>query len=185
MARNNGPDELLYSLSILRPGEAKRHFRKNIFEDYPLRGPFNQCACAYCGKWTEKLTIDHIVPKSKGGPHFAKWNSAPSCLACNAAKSNSPVFEWWRPKRFWTQHREEALLQWVHANSFISAHTTISNWEEWMEQTQRIVPIEEALNGAITQERRLIGRLLYNYTEFTMPPSSGLPLSYLMPASIE
>jgi hypothetical protein len=143
MGKGNEADFLLYSLSELRPGEAKRRFRKSIFEDYSLRGPFGHCACAYCGKWTEKLTIDHIVPKSKGGPHFAKWNSAPSCLECNADKGSLPVFEWWRPKEFWTAQREETLLSWVHAHSFVSAHTDIGNWEQWMQETQRIVPVHE------------------------------------------
>jgi hypothetical protein len=143
MRQDNGPENLLYSLSVLRPGEAKRRFRKSIFEDYPLRGPFNHCACAYCGRWNEKLTIDHIVPKSKGGPHFAKWNSAPSCLSCNAAKSNLPLFEWWRPQQFWSQEREDALMAWIYAHSFVSAHTAIGEWEEWMHETQRIVPIHE------------------------------------------
>lgn len=143
MGKGNEADFLLYSLSELRPGEAKRRFRRSIFEDYPLRGPFGHCACAYCGKWNERLTIDHIVPKSKGGPHFAKWNSAPSCLACNAQKGSLPVFEWWRPKEFWTMEREEALLSWVHAHSFVSAHTDIGSWEQWMQETQRVVPVHE------------------------------------------
>jgi hypothetical protein len=143
MGKDNGAEELLFSLSVLRPGEAKRRFRKSIFEDYPLRGTFGHCACAYCGKWNEKLTIDHIVPKSKGGPHFSKWNSAPCCLSCNASKSNLPLFEWWRPQLFWSAQREEALMSWIYAHSFISAHSSIGPWEEWMQETQRIVPINE------------------------------------------
>ena len=147
MRMSNGPEELLHSLSELRPGDAKRRFRKSIFEDYSIRGPFGHCACAYCGKWTEKLTIDHIVPKSKGGPHFAKWNSAPSCLTCNAGKGSLPVFEWWRPQQFWTEQREQALVSWVHFHSFVSAHTDLSNWEAWCEATQRILPLHE--KGAV------------------------------------
>jgi len=143
MGTRNGPDDLLHSLTELRPGEAKRRYRKSIFEDFPAKGPFGHCACAYCGAWGEKLTIDHIVPKSKGGPHFAKWNALPACLACNASKSNLPVFEWWRPQQFWTQKREEALLSWVHSHSFVSAHTDIGDWEQWMEGTQRILPVHE------------------------------------------
>ena len=83
------------------------------------------------------MTIDHIVPKSKGGPHFAKWNNAPACLSCNAAKGSLPVFEWWRPQKFWTMEREQALLSWVHSNSFVSAHSAIGSWEEWMVELKR------------------------------------------------
>jgi hypothetical protein len=143
MGMRNGPDDLLHSLTELRPGEAKRRYRRSIFEDFPTKGPFGHCACAYCGSWNEKLTIDHIVPKSKGGPHFAKWNNIPSCLSCNASKGSLPLFEWWRPQEFWTQKREDTLLSWVHAHSFVSAHTDIGTWEQWMEETQRILPIHE------------------------------------------
>ncbi|CAB5223351.1 HNHc domain containing protein [uncultured Caudovirales phage] len=143
MGMRNGPNELLHSLSELRPGDAKRRFRKSIFEDFPLRGPLGQAACAYCGKWHEKLTLDHIVPKSRGGAHFAKYNLVPSCLACNADKGSLPVFEWWRPLECWTEEREEVLLSWIHANSFVSAHTDLSDWEAWCEATQRALPIHE------------------------------------------
>jgi len=143
MGMRNGPDDLLQSLSELRPGEAKRRYRKSIFEDFSTKGPFGHCACAYCGAWGEKLTIDHIVPKSKGGPHFAKWNNIPSCLDCNADKGSLLLFEWWRPQKFWTQKREEALLAWVYAHSFVSAHTDLGSWEQWMEDTQRILPVHE------------------------------------------
>jgi hypothetical protein len=147
MGKRNGPDDLLYSLCELRPGDAKRRFRKSIFEDFPLRGPFGHCACAYCGKWNEKLTIDHIVAKSKGGPHFSKWNSCPSCLSCNANKGSLPLFEWWRPQQFWTAQREELLLSWIHSHSFVSAHTDLSEWEAWCEATQRVLPLHE--KGAV------------------------------------
>ena len=141
MGMSNGPDHLLHSLTVLRPSEAKRQFRKTIFEDYPLRGPLGQPACAYCGKWHEKLTLDHIVPKSKGGAHFAKWNLAPACKAHNIAKSNLPVFEWWRPLECWSEEREQLLLSWVQSNSFISAYTDIGQWEETMETRQRVWPV--------------------------------------------
>lgn len=141
MGNQNGPEHLLQSLSVLRPSEAKRCFRKSIFNEYPLRGPLGQCACAYCGKWHEKLTLDHVVPKSKAGPHYAKWNLVPACQSCNGSKSSQPVFEWWRPKKFWTEERESIFLAWIYSNSFISAHTEISSWEEWMEVTQRAAAI--------------------------------------------
>ncbi len=43
--------------------------------------------CAYC-KSTSKLTMDHIVPLSKGGPH-TKSNVAPACRPCNSRKRDS------------------------------------------------------------------------------------------------
>ena len=43
--------------------------------------------CAYCGDLfgDRELTIDHIIPRSKGGRHF--WNNTVSaCKPCNSAK---------------------------------------------------------------------------------------------------
>ena len=140
MRKAEGPNELLYSLIELRPSDARRRFRKSIFEDYPLRGPLGQCACAYCGRWDEKLTIDHIVPKSKGGPHFSRFNLVPSCKACNISKSAERVFEWWRPQRFWSERREEILLSWVHHNSFVSAHTDQQDVEAFAEERDFYIP---------------------------------------------
>ncbi len=117
MRRANGPDELLFSLIELRPGDARRRFRKAIFEDYPLRGPLGQCACAYCGRWDQKLTIDHIVPKSKGGPHFERANLAPSCFACNSSKSNSDLWEWWNHREFWSFSRANILTIWMNCSA--------------------------------------------------------------------
>jgi len=156
MGGEHGPNDLLHSLIELRPSDAKRRFRKGILEDYPLRGPLGQAACAYCGKWHEKLTLDHIVPKSKGGPHYAKWNMVPACFSCNSSKSNLAVLEWWRPKQHWSEEREHILLSWVHSHSFVSAHTDISSWEEWMEHCQRVVPVHDVLKEKTAQWPSLI-----------------------------
>jgi len=46
--------------------------------------------CFYCGEsltWDSK-TVDHVIPKSKGGPHRA-WNLVISCLPCNKTKGDS------------------------------------------------------------------------------------------------
>jgi len=46
--------------------------------------------CAYCGRQLEKLTIDHIVPLSRGGAH-TKENVVPACRSCNSSKHNSSL----------------------------------------------------------------------------------------------
>lgn len=54
--------------------------RKNVLhrDDY---------TCQYCGKKSNTLTIDHIIPKSRGGQH--KWdNVVAACARCNCKKSN-------------------------------------------------------------------------------------------------
>ncbi len=35
---------------------------------------------------------------------------------------------------FWTEERERILLAWIYANSFVSAHTPESDYEEWLEK---------------------------------------------------
>lgn len=54
--------------------------RKNIL----LRDSFQ---CQYCGKTDHPLTIDHIVPRSRGGEHT--WeNLITACSRCNSKKGN-------------------------------------------------------------------------------------------------
>lgn len=60
---------------------------KNIFirDDY---------LCAYCGKRfsTNNLSIDHIIPKSKKGPHT--WdNLITACIPCNSKKGDRTLKE--------------------------------------------------------------------------------------------
>jgi len=45
--------------------------------------------CVYCGE-KRKLTMDHIIPLSKGG-HHVKENIVPACLSCNSKKGDRPV----------------------------------------------------------------------------------------------
>lgn len=62
--------------------EEPRLTRKNIYEHYGYR-------CCYCGKKfsIDKLNIDHILPKSRGGK--TEWdNIVTSCIECNLKKGN-------------------------------------------------------------------------------------------------
>ena len=43
--------------------------------------------CQYCGKRTRDLTLDHVIPRSRGGQ--STWeNLVASCKACNGKKGN-------------------------------------------------------------------------------------------------
>lgn len=46
----------------------------------------NRCLC--CGARDLPLTIDHVIPLSKGGRHAAS-NVQPLCRPCNAAKGDT------------------------------------------------------------------------------------------------
>ena len=49
--------------------------------------------CAYCGTESEKLTMDHVVPLSRGGAHSIE-NILPACKSCNSRKSARTPSEW-------------------------------------------------------------------------------------------
>ncbi len=54
--------------------------KRNVF----VRDGF---ACAYCGCGSGKLTIDHIIPKSRGGTTSFE-NCVSACRPCNTQKGN-------------------------------------------------------------------------------------------------
>lgn len=89
--------------------------RKNIFK----RDNFK---CAYCGD-TSNLTVDHIVPKSRGGSN--KWeNLVTACNSCNNKKDNRTP--------------EEAGLHLhikpyrPHYVTFMSKHGVQENWKPYL-----------------------------------------------------
>ncbi len=49
--------------------------------------------CQYCEYTGSKLTLDHIIPKSKGG-QFTWQNLVTSCLECNNCKDDRTPEEW-------------------------------------------------------------------------------------------
>jgi 5-methylcytosine-specific restriction endonuclease McrA len=53
-----------------------------------IKKSFNQ-RCVYCGE-KKPLTMDHIIPVSKGGFHV-KENIVPACRSCNSRKNNKTV----------------------------------------------------------------------------------------------
>ena len=60
----------------------------------------SNCQCVYCGKKFDildrDLTIDHIIPTSKGGDD-EPYNMVACCKVCNSSKSNNTI-EWWRTR---------------------------------------------------------------------------------------
>lgn len=84
----------------------RSRFRGRIFEAWGHR-------CAYCGDPAQSL--DHIVPKAKGGATVAN-NLAPACLACNRRKGHREVISWWREQPYWTEAGQSRLVDWVRAS---------------------------------------------------------------------
>ena len=62
-------------------------------------------------------TIDHIIPKSKGG-HNVKSNMLCSCSSCNRSKGSVLLEEWYNPSNFhYTEERLGKIKHWIEDNS--------------------------------------------------------------------
>lgn len=70
---------------VKRPRPRVRLTRREIF----VRDQF---ACQYCGAHTRDLTLDHVVPKHRGGRHG--WdNLVSACRLCNHRKGGKTLEE--------------------------------------------------------------------------------------------
>lgn len=49
--------------------------------------------CVYCGRRSGRLTLDHVVPVSRGGSSVLE-NLVTACVACNSAKATRTPEEW-------------------------------------------------------------------------------------------
>lgn len=102
----SSPDDYLFNLQTCRPSDARREWREMIKDKWDNK-------CAYCGS-TENLTIDHIIPRSKGGSNLAT-NVLCSCKECNNDKGRDDVWEWYSKQEFFTRERECAIVDWTSA----------------------------------------------------------------------
>lgn len=53
--------------------------------------------CGYCGKKDKKLTVEHILPSSRGGPDHSD-NTIWACKECNLKKSKKRLYEYFTLK---------------------------------------------------------------------------------------
>lgn len=53
-------------------------------------------SCAYCNEPLTKVTVDHVLPISKGGGHTAT-NVVPACPSCNLRKATK-IIEGFQPR---------------------------------------------------------------------------------------
>jgi 5-methylcytosine-specific restriction endonuclease McrA len=68
----------LFSL-VRKPAPNRKLTRREVF----LRDRF---ICQYCGQNTRELTLDHVIPRHRGGAH--RWdNVVAACIACNHKKA--------------------------------------------------------------------------------------------------
>jgi 5-methylcytosine-specific restriction endonuclease McrA len=73
------PSVIRLAYIIKRPRPQRKLTRLEIFQ----RDHFT---CQYCGKQTSQLTLDHIIPRYRGGEHL--WeNVVSACIPCNRRKA--------------------------------------------------------------------------------------------------
>ena len=106
--------DLLANFIELSPKDARHKFRQCIFESWNWK-------CAYCDKSLNKdsATIDHILPKIKGG-HNVKSNMLCSCSKCNRSKGSHLLEEWYNPNfKFYQEERLVKIKHWMEQESSI------------------------------------------------------------------
>jgi 5-methylcytosine-specific restriction endonuclease McrA len=101
-------NDLLANLIVLSPKSARKKFRESIFEAWEWK-------CAYCEKQLcdRTATIDHIVPKHKGG-HSTRNNLACCCTSCNKSKASDLPFSWFKQGHpLHSEERESKIRKWL------------------------------------------------------------------------
>jgi hypothetical protein len=98
------PFDHLIDQTELQPKRVTKHrFRASIFEAWAS-------CCAYCADPAD--TLDHVLPRSKGGLTVAE-NLVPACRRCNGAKSSTDWREWFRAQTWHCPGREGRIDGWL------------------------------------------------------------------------
>ena len=94
----------VFNLQTTSSAEAKRLWRKDVKEKWHFK-------CAYCGDGNN-LTMDHVVPRSKGGTDFTK-NVVCCCSNCNHSKGHHPWEEWYLNQEFFSYEKYQKIREWM------------------------------------------------------------------------
>jgi 5-methylcytosine-specific restriction endonuclease McrA len=92
-ARNRFPRPSVIKLEAMvrRPRPRVKLSKREVFRR-------DNYTCQYCGKRTGHLTIDHVMPRHRGGGH--KWdNLVAACPSCNRRKGGRTPTEAGLPLR--------------------------------------------------------------------------------------
>jgi hypothetical protein len=100
----HSPEQYLYNLYTTSSSEAKRIWKNQIREKWEHK-------CAYCDS-DKNLTIDHIVPQSRGGLDNVK-NVLCCCKHCNYSKGHSNWEHWYKNQIFFCDEKYSKIVNWV------------------------------------------------------------------------
>jgi len=77
------PSVIRLAYIIKRPRQERKLTRLEVFNR-------DQYTCQYCGKETRQLTLDHVIPRYRGGEHV--WeNVVGACIPCNRRKAGKTL----------------------------------------------------------------------------------------------
>lgn len=91
---NFGVDVIIHHPAVVRLWHHVRWIPRKIRFNRTSVFRRDEYTCLYCGQAliSSELTIDHIIPRSKGG--ISSWgNCVTSCFSCNRKKSNKHLTE--------------------------------------------------------------------------------------------
>ena len=119
------PKVLILSKYINIPYKENLPSRRNIF----MR---DRWRCQYCGKTTRdnaKMTIDHVIPRSRGGD--SSWtNLVAACSRCNSRKANNTPKECGMKLKKKPQKPSNFQLHISRISKSI-----IESWHPWLKKT--------------------------------------------------
>ncbi len=115
--------------------------------------------CAYCDKDHVPLNLDHVVPKSRGGPRRAS-NFTLSCVPCNQAEGNQSI------EAFLAKDPQRLAKILRHAKAPLAAAAAVN-------ATRNAVVRALAATG-LPVETGTGGRTKWNRTRFSLPKSHAL-----------
>jgi 5-methylcytosine-specific restriction endonuclease McrA len=126
---------VLRSASVILAAPSVIRLRRYVRLPYRSRVPLTRAAlmrrdnylCAYCG--TRADTIDHVVPRSRGGLH-AWENCVASCTKCNHRKADRLVEE-----LGWSLRCDPAVPHGAHWRLIGAAHDGDPQWAAYLAAT--------------------------------------------------
>jgi len=110
------PSVIRLAYLIKRPRPQRKLTRLEVFNR-------DQYTCQYCGKQTHQLTLDHVIPRYRGGEHV--WeNVVSACIPCNRRKAGKTP--------------NEAGMRLIHqpmpprgGASFYIPRSYLQTWKQW------------------------------------------------------
>jgi 5-methylcytosine-specific restriction endonuclease McrA len=123
---------LLHAASVALAVPSVIRLRRYVRVPYRHRVPLTRAAlmrrddyrCGYCGRRAE--TIDHVVPRSRGGKHT--WeNCVASCMTCNHRKADRLLEE-----LGWTLHAAPVVPRGMHWRLIGAQHDGDPQWAAYL-----------------------------------------------------